>query len=246
MDEHAPGRATHITGGGGNVSDSPTSNDPAAPQRLSGRVRGLERTIQIISRGGRHGGAIQFVVYRFRLDRLQLAFYEPLSPGDVDPPLLSEGDRVELVIQRYIGRRPDQEEIGDDGVVMALRKLDNDRRYVSHSIFRWLHLERAPIGYTLRMLREALYWTLGLSVASCVAITAFGAAVSSSTPWMSLLGDCVRLAALINTAIWVPVAVLQLRWRLGRPTRRQAYTEQVYAAIGFGSPLRPVAGLIEL
>lgn len=79
------------------------------------------------------------------------------------------------------------------------------------------------------------------------AIIGLDAALSSGQPsWSWLLDEGLWVIALVDAVIWVPVAVLQLRWRLGWPTRRQRYTDQVYAAMGFGSALRPVAGVVEL
>ncbi|MGO1070313.1 hypothetical protein [Lysobacter sp. CA199] len=246
MDEHTPKRATPTANGIGNAADPSAAAAAASPQRLSGEVRELDRKMQTLRRSGRHGGPVQFTVYRFRLDHLRLAFYEPVDSTDTTQPPLSEGDRVELVAQHYAGKRPDPEGRGDDGAVAALHNLESDRRYVCHSIFRWLILDLAPVGYTPRMLREALYWSLVLSLLGCAGVAGLSLAVSPSTPWPLVLGDCAKLVAFFNAVIWIPVAVLQLRWRLGRPTRRQVHTERVYAALGFGSPLRPAPGLIEL
>lgn len=249
MDDPAPGRAMRATNGEADDATSPSAVVASAPLRLSGQVRELERAVESIRRPG-HGVLTQFAVYRFRLDGLRLAFYAPMSEDEYAPPPLSEGDRVEIIAQRHTVRRPDADRIGDDGVVLALDNRQNARRYVCHSIFRWLAVDIAPVGYTPRMLRAALYWTVGLSVVAVVVVAAIiglDAALSSGQPsWSWLLGDGLRVIALVDAVIWVPVAVLQLRWRLGRPTRRQRYTDQVYAAMGFGSPLRPVAGLVEL
>ncbi|ALN88923.1 hypothetical protein LC55x_5677 [Lysobacter capsici] len=250
MEESAPERARVTTRSGGPI-DSKAAGDPAELRRLSGGVCGLNRTIQVIRRGGNQGARIEFAVYRFQVDRLRLAFYVPRWLDDSAGPLLSERDRVELIAQRYTGRRPDADGIGDDGVVLALDNRQNARRYVCHSIFRWLALvDIAPVGYTPRMLREALYWTVGMSVAAIVlvaAIIGLDAALSSGQPsWSWLLDEGLWVVALVDAVIWVPVAVLQLRWRLGWPTRRQRYTDQVYAVMGFGSALRPVVGVVEL
>ena len=245
MDEIAPGRATHIASDTAGDANSPPATVASAPLRLSGQVRELERAIESIRRPG-HGVLTQFAVYRFRLDRLRLAFYAPMSQDQYAPSPLSESDRVDVIAQRYAAQRSDDDGRADDGVVLALDNRENGRRYVCHSIFRWMVLDLAPVGYTPRMLGEALYWTVGLSVAALAAIIGLDAVLPSGRSWSWLLDDCLWAIALVDALIWVPVAVLQLRWRLGRPTRRQAYTEQVYAAIGFGSALRPVAGLVEL
>jgi DNA-binding FrmR family transcriptional regulator len=245
MDEIAPGRATHIANDTAGDANSPPATVASAPLRLSGQVRELERAIESIRRPG-HGVLTQFAVYRFRLDRLRLAFYAPMLQDQYAPSPLSEGDRVEVIAQRYAAQRSDDDGRTDGGVVLALDNRENGRRYVCHSIFRWMVLDLAPVGYTPRMLGEALYWTVGLSVAALATIIGLDAVLPSGRSWSWLLDDCLWAIALVDALIWVPVAVLQLRWRLGRPTRRQAYTEQVYAAIGFGSALRPVAGLVEL
>jgi hypothetical protein len=250
MEESAPGRTTRTMNGEADDATSPSAAVASAPLRLSGQVRELERTIESIRSPGR-GVLTQFAVYRFRLDRLRLAFYAPMSEDEYAPPPLSEDDRVEIIAQRYTGRRPDADGIGDDGVVLALDNRQNARRYVCHSIFRWLALvDTAPVGYTPRMLRAALYWTVGLSVAALLGVAAIiglDAALSSGQPsWSWLLDEGLWVVALVDAVIWVPVAILQLRWRLGWPTRRQRYTDQVYAAMGFGSALRPVAGVVEL
>lgn len=254
MDEPAPGRATHLIDGKSDDVISSSATVTSTPLRLSGRVRGLERTIESIRRPG-HGVLTQFAVYRFRLDRVRLAFYAPMSEDEYAPSPLSEGDRVDVAAQRYTGRRHHDDEIGvdgigDDGVVLALENRENGRRYVCHSIFRWLVLDIAPVGYTPRMLRAALYWTVGLSVAAIAivaAIIGLDAALSSGqASWSWLLDEGLWVIALVDAVIWGPVAVLQLRWRLGRPTRRQAYSDRVYAAMAYGSVLRPVAGLVEL
>ncbi|MEI2432419.1 hypothetical protein RDV84_06630 [Lysobacter yananisis] len=218
----------------------------AAPLRLSGAVRRLQRTVQTLSRGGRHGARVEFAVYRFDLDRRRVALYVPLAPDGPAAPPLAEGDRVELLAQRYRPDARDDARQAEAGAVVALRNHDRRTAYACHSAFRWLMLDIAPVGYTPRMLRAALWWTLGLSLLACAAIPGFALAVGSSTPWQRTLADVAALVALIDAAIWLPVAALQLRWRLGRPTRRQRYTEQVYAALGFGSPLDPAPGLIEL
>lgn len=223
-----------------------TRGDAAAPLRLSGTVQRLQRTVELLNPGGRHGGRVEFAVYRFDLDRRRLALYVPLAPAGPATPPLAEGDRVELLAQRYRDNARGDAQRAEGGAVVALRNLEDGAAYACHSAFRWLAMDIAPVGYTPRMLRAALWWTLGLSLLACAAIPGFGFAIGASTPWQRTLADVAALVGLIDAAIWLPVAVLQLRWRLGRPTRRQRYTEQAYAAFGFGSPLDPAPGLIEL
>jgi uncharacterized membrane protein len=218
----------------------------AAPLRLSGAVRRLQRTVQTLSPGGRHGARVEFAVYRFDLERRRVALYVPLAPAGPAAPPLAEGDRVDLLAQRYRADARDDARQAEAGAVVALRNHEDGAAYACHSAFRWLALDIAPVGYTPRMLRAALWWTLGLSLLACAAIPGFSLAIGASTPWQRVLADVAALVGLIDAAIWLPVAVLQLRWRLGRPSARQRYTEQVYAALGFGSPLAPAPGLIEL
>lgn len=194
------------------------------PMRLEGRLRELRLTREASS-----GNHLHFDVYRFSLGERCLAFY-CLRGNRCVAPFLAAGDRVEIVADAPLDAS------GDEGLVYALRNLEDGRLYLSHGIFRIRFQDRAMTVFTPRRLRELRLMLGALALPTMLLIAAITVFAGPDPQW-DLLWLCAICFATGFAAIVLSGAIARALWRRGWVTPRQDLTERVYAAFALAPPL---------
>lgn len=200
-------------------------------ERVEGVLKGA-RLDQESTGGGRY--RLDFGVYRFAIGGRSFALYAGRGLGAAEP-FLAEGDRVELVAERPTPSQTAKDT--GERLVYALRNLEDNRTYVSHSIFRAQFREKAMILFTPRVCRQVM------ALVSFMASILFAMALwLDGPPWRegvdsSMFWVTAVLALFLTATVMVPVYLSRLAWRLGHPNPSQALTDRVYTMLSLGPPL---------
>lgn len=189
--------------------------------QLQGELHDLE--VKTESSGGNH---LHFDVYRFSFGERRLVFYSLRGNRRV-APFLAAGDRVE-VVAHWPGQAPREE-----GLVYALRNLEDGRVYLSHAIFRIRFPFHAMTAFTARRQREMGRILGGLALAT-MSLLAVVAVFAGPEPQWGLLLVCAVCFAVGLAVIALSAALVRTLWRRGWVTPRQHLTDRVYAALGVG------------
>lgn len=189
--------------------------------QLQGELHDLE--VKTESSGGNH---LHFDVYRFSFGERRLVFYSLRGNRRV-APFLAPGDRVE-VVAHWPGQMR-----GEEGLVYALRNLEDGRVYLSHAIFRIRFPMHAMTAFTARRQREMGRMLGGLALAT-MSLLAVVAVFAGSEPKWGLLLACAACFAVGLAVIALSAALVRMLWRRGWVTPRQHLTDRVYAAFGVG------------
>lgn len=196
---------------------------PLELMQLQGVLEGLEVMKTETSAGQRLG----FNAYRFSFGERSMVLYSLRGIGST-APFLAAGDRVE-VIAHWHGNMPREE-----GLVYALRNLEDGRIYLAHGIFRIRFSDRALTTFTARWLRDMVQVLGMLALMTTVLLGVISLFVGAD--WSPML-ICAGVCAIGIAMVAVSYAIGRALWRLGWTTRRQRLAQRVYAALGLGSPL---------
>lgn len=191
--------------------------------QLQGRLEELE--VKRESSGGNH---LHFDVYRFSFGERRLVFYSLCGSGRI-APFLAAGDRVEVVADGP------EDAPGEEGLVYALRNMEDGRVYLSHGIFRIRFPARAMTVFTARRLRETGRMLAVLASATMLLLAVIAVFAGPDPDW-DLPMLCAIFFAIGFAALALFSAIVPALWRLGWATRRQRLTERVYAAFDLGPP----------
>lgn len=207
-------------------------------QRVRGALKDLTHESVRSTNSGPSSG-----LYRFVVGRQPYLMRVGENLGDVKP-FLAEGDRVDMAV--HAADRPGA---GPHRLVYAMRNLEDGRVYVCHHGFRGGDRRISPVGVGLTQRAPMLRMVGGLFLFTWLLLAGLG--YFSGSP-----GDRDELPVLLTyafigfTALWfcvaLPFVYLDMRWRKGRPTRRQRILERVYLTLGLGTPFAPTERIEEV
>ncbi len=197
---------------------------------VRGHLVGLTHEMRQVHKGPNYG------IYRYAVNGVDYAMIAQEAFGDA-LPFLAEDDRVELAVRaapvHQDGRR----------AVYALRNLEDGRCYMCHRYYGGEQGRDTPIrvGMSQRARLLKLIGALLLTAWLFVVGLQFFAG-SDDASFRDLPELAVFLLALF-LIVWLgfalPLLWLDTRWRMGRPTRRQRFTQRIYAMLDLGTPLAP-------
>lgn len=195
---------------------------------IRGQLDGITHETRHVHKGPTYGH------YRFSIQDRQFLMTVDESPGSWQP-FLAQDDHVELAVNA--APIP-----GEPHAVYALRNLEDGRAYMCHLRFRANLGKDTPVGVGMNQ-RAPLLKTIG---ALMLAVWLFIIGLTWFMDSEALQGDFPEIALFILgmfLLVWLcfalPLLVLDMRWRMGRPTRRQRITERIYALLDLGSPFAP-------
>jgi len=218
----------------------PVATDTQDPpmQRIRGALKDLtHESVRSANSGPSYG------LYRFVVGRQPYLMRVGENLGDIKP-FLAEGDLVDMAV--HAADRPGA---GPHRLVYAMRNLEDGRVYVCHHGFRGGDRRISPVGVGLTQRAPMLRLVAGLFLFTWLLLAGLG--------WFSgLPGDRNDLPALLTYAfigfavLWfcvaLPFVYLDMRWKQGRPTRRQRILERVYQTLGLGTPFAPTERIEEV
>jgi hypothetical protein len=197
---------------------------------VRGRLTGLTHEMRQVHKGPNYG------IYRYTVNGVDYAMIAQEAFGDA-LPFLAEDDRVELAVRTA--------SVHQDGrrAVYALRNLEDGRCYMCHRYYGGEQGRDTPIRVGLsqraRLLKliGALMLTAWLFV---VGLQFFaGPDDGSFRDFPELAVFLLALFFIVWLGFALPLLWLDTRWRMGRPTRRQRFTQRIYAMLDLGTPLAP-------
>lgn len=197
---------------------------------VRGHLVGLTHEMRQVHKGPNYG------IYRYTVNGVDYAMIAQEAFGDA-LPFLAEDDRVELAVRaapaHQDGRR----------AVYALRNLEDGRCYMCHRYYGGEQGRDTPIRVGMsqraRLLKliGALLLTAWLFV---VGLQFFaGPDDGSFRDFPELAVFLLALFFIVWLGFALPLLWLDTRWRMGRPTRRQRFTQRIYAMLDLGTPLAP-------
>ncbi len=212
------------------ADEAPPSDEDLPPIR---RVLGTLTSLTHEARRSVRSGP-SFGIYRFVLGKQPYVMTVGENLGDIKP-FLAEGDEVEMAVLAS-----DAPGGGPHQLVYAMRNLEDGRVYVCHHGFRGGNSQVSPIGVGLTQRAPMLKMLAGLFLFTWLVLIAIMFSADSPSDDGPVL---VTYSLLGFFALWVCVALpflyLDMRWRAGRPTRRQRILERIYAVMGLGTPFAP-------
>ncbi|WP_313702543.1 hypothetical protein [Achromobacter sp.] len=172
--------------------------------------------------------------YRFSVQGRQFLMTVNESLGSWQP-FLAQDDQVEMAVNA-------QPAPGEPHAVYALRNLEDGRAYMCHLRFRANLGRDTPVGVGMNQRAPMLKAIGGLMLA----VWLFLIGLTWFMDPEALQGDYPEVALFILgmfLLVWLcfalPLFWLDMRWRMGRPTRRQRITERIYALLDLGTPFAP-------
>lgn len=182
-------------------------------------------------------------VYRFQVGARRFIMYVAENFGDA-LPFLAEGDQVEVAA--YAGHIAGA---GPEQLVYGLRNREDGRVYVCHHYFRAAFTDIAPVGVGLRQ-RVPMLSLLAILLLVCWLVVVAVLSSSDSPSGRETAPELAAVTFVFLLAAWLcvalPLLILDTRWRMGRPTRRQRILERIYRALGLGTPFAPTAVIEEV
>lgn len=208
-----------------------TAQDEGDPPiaRVQGHLAGLTHEMHHVHKGP------NFAIYRFTVDRASYAMIALENFGDA-LPFLAEDDRVEMAVPAG----PAQPE---HRAVYALRNLEDGRCYMCHRFFGGAPGKDTPVrvgmGQRARMLKQigGLLLAAWLFVVGLHFYTGSDDASSRDFPEFAIF--MLALFCVVWLVFALPLLWLDTRWRMGKPTRRQRFTQRIYAILKLGTPYAP-------
>lgn len=185
-------------------------------------------------------------VYRFVIGYQPYVMIVSEDFGDA-MPFLAEGDQVEIAaFAGEISRDAPHE----DRDVYAMRNLEDDRVYVCHRVLGrgWLP-KTGPLGLGTGQQASILVKVGGVLLLVWLLVAGLRHFAATPSPHKEL-PSFATIVGFTLLACWcclaLPLLLLNLRSRLGWPTRRQRMRERVYLALDLGTPRAPKAHVEEL
>ncbi|GEM_PF-585323 len=215
---------------------SPLQQEPAALTQegdpplllIRGQLDGITHETRHVHKGPTYGH------YRFSVQGRQFLMTVDESLGSWQP-FLAQDDYVEMAVNAQPA--PDEPH-----AVYALRNLEDGRTYMCHLRFRAFPGRDTPVGVGMNQRAPLLKAIGGLMLAVwlfLIGLTWFidAEAFQGDFPELSLF--ILGMFLLVWLCFALPLLWLDMRWRMGRPTRRQRITERIYALLDLGTPFAP-------
>ncbi|MCP2517229.1 hypothetical protein M5J07_19985 [Achromobacter mucicolens] len=195
---------------------------------IRGQLDGITHETRHVHKGPTYGH------YRFSIQGRAFLMTVDESLGSWQP-FLAQDDAVEMAVNALPVP-------GEPHAVYALRNLEDGRAYLCHLRFRAIPGRDTPVGVGMNQRAPLLKAIGGLMLA----VWLFLIGLTWFMDPDALQGDFPELALFILgmfLLVWLcfalPLLWLDMRWRMGRPTRRQRITERIYALLGLGTPFAP-------
>jgi len=195
---------------------------------IRGQLDGITHETRHVHKGPTYGH------YRFSVQGRQFLMTVDESLGSWQP-FLAQDDHVEMAVKA-------QPAPGEPHAVYALRNLEDGRAYMCHLRFRANLGRDTPVGVGMNQRAPMLKAIGGLMLA----VWLFLIGLTWFMDPEALQGDYPEVALFILgmfLLVWLcfalPLFWLDMRWRMGRPTRRQRITERIYALLDLGTPFAP-------
>ena len=197
---------------------------------VRGHLTGLTHEMRQVHKGPNYG------IYRYTVNGVDYAMIAQEAFGDA-LPFLAEDDRVELAVRaapvHQDGRR----------AVYALRNLEDGRCYMCHRYYGGEQGRDTPIRVGMSQRARLLKLIGGLMLTAWLLVVGL---LFFTGPDDGSFQDLPELAVFLLAVffiVWLgfalPLLWLDTRWRMGRPTRRQRFTQRIYAMLNLGTPFAP-------
>ena len=197
---------------------------------VRGRLTGLTHEMRQVHKGPNYG------IYRYTVNGVDYAMIAQEAFGDA-LPFLAEDDRVELAVRTASAHQDGRR------AVYALRNLEDGRCYMCHRYYGGEQGRDTPIrvGMSQRARLLKLIGALMLTAWLFVVGLQFfaGPDDGSFRDFPELAVFLLALFFIVWLGFALPLLWLDTRWRMGRPTRRQRFTQRIYAMLDLGTPLAP-------
>ncbi len=214
----------------------PQRHDPAALKQdgdpplllIRGQLDGITHETRHVHKGPAYGH------YRFSIEGRPFLMTVDESMGSWRP-FLAQDDAVEMAVNA----KPVP---GKPHAVYALRNLEDGRAYMCHLRFRAIPGGDTPVGFGMTQRAPVLKATGGVLIAAwlfLIGLTWFMGAPLMPSDFPELALFILGMFLLVWLCFALPLLWLDMRWRMGRPTRRQRITERIYALLGLGTPFAP-------
>ncbi|MEN5162032.1 hypothetical protein [Achromobacter spanius] len=195
---------------------------------IRGQLDGITHETRHVHKGPVYGH------YRFSIQGRPFLMTVDESMGSWRP-FLAQDDAVEMAVNA----KPVP---GEPQAVYALRNLEDGRAYMCHLRFRAIPGGDTPVGFGMTQRAPLLKAIGGVLIAAwlfLIGLTWFMDApvLPSDFPELALL--ILGMFLLVWLCFALPLLWLDMRWRIGWPTRRQRITERIYALLGLGTPFAP-------
>ncbi|WP_454688361.1 hypothetical protein [Achromobacter aloeverae] len=162
---------------------------------------------------------------------------------------LAEGDRVEVVVAAYEQRQP-----GSPRLVWAMRNLEDGRVYASHRVMAPLAnpCTRPLVGpfrmtqFTRRARQRFRVFFMATWLLAWILMNGISTGIGGKIDELALIVSTFAPPLIWGIGIELPILLSDIKWRAGRPSKRQRLTERVYALLGIGSALAPPPTVIEV
>ncbi len=195
---------------------------------IRGQLDGITHETRHVHKGPTYGH------YRFSVQGRQFQMTVDESLGSWQP-FLAQDDYVEMAVNAQPA--PDEPH-----AVYALRNQEDGRAYMCHLRFRGNLGRDTPVGVGMNQRAPMLKAIGGLMLAVWLFLIGLTWFMDSE----ALQGDFPEFALFILgmfLLVWLcfalPLLWLDMRWRMGRPTRRQRITERIYTLLDLGTPFAP-------
>lgn len=214
----------------------PQRPDPAALMQdgdpplllIRGQLDGITHETRHVHKGPAYGH------YRFSIEGRPFLMTVDESMGSWRP-FLAQDDAVEMAVNA----KPVP---GKPHAVYALRNLEDGRAYMCHLRFRAIPGGDTPVGFGMTQRAPVLKAIGGVLIAAwlfLIGLTWFMGAPLMPSDFPELALFILGMFLLVWLCFALPLLWLDMRWRMGRPTRRQRITERIYALLGLGTPFAP-------
>lgn len=195
---------------------------------IRGQLDGITHETRHVHKGPTYGH------YRFSIQGRPFLMTVDESLGSWQP-FLAQDDAVEMAVNA----RPMP---GEPHAVYALRNLEDGRAYLCHLRFRAVPGRDTPVGVGMNQRAPLLKAIGGLMLAVwlfLIGLTWFMDADALQGDFPELALFILGMFLLVWLCFALPLLWLDMRWRMGRPTRRQRITERIYALLDLGTPFAP-------
>ncbi|GLK97059.1 hypothetical protein GCM10008164_48030 [Achromobacter xylosoxidans] len=197
--------------------------------QVRGHISGLTHEMRQVHKGPNYG------IYRYTVNGENFVLLAQESFGDA-LPFLAEDDRVDMAVRAapaHDGQR----------VVYALRNLEDGRCYMCHRFHGGEQGKDTPIRVGMSQRARLLKLMGGLMLTAWLLVVGLqyfaGADDRSSQDFPELATFLLVAFLVVWMAFALPLLWLDTRWRMGKPTRRQRFTQRIYALLQLGTPFAP-------
>ncbi|MGS1109835.1 hypothetical protein ACVCNH_26560 [Achromobacter anxifer] len=197
---------------------------------VRGHLVGLTHEMRQVHKGPNYG------IYRYAVNGVDYAMIAQEAFGDA-LPFLAEDDRVELAV-RAAPAHPDGRR-----AVYALRNLEDGRCYMCHRYYGGEQGRDTPIRVGMSQRARLLKLIGGLMLMAWLLVVGLQFLAGPDDGSLQDLPELAAFLLAVFFIVWLgfalPLLWLDTRWRMGRPTRRQRFTQRIYTMLDLGTPFAP-------